>query len=140
MAEGASGLPRLKQCLVRRAGQQEQHGVAASTLQELKIKACNLLAIDLDSQPVTLVLAGDGTIVDDDDYFLCLPQNTEFGVVAKNEKWTASSNTGEGTTWLEEEITNTNEVDGGGEKWQVLARQLKNDLSTIVLMSEEDLQ
>lgn len=47
---------------------------------------------------------------------------------------------GEGTTWLEEEITNTNEVDGGGEKWQVLARQLKNDLSTIVLMSEEDLQ
>ncbi|XP_015676913.1 DNA fragmentation factor subunit alpha [Protobothrops mucrosquamatus] len=140
MAEGASGLPRLKQCLIRRAGQQEQHGVAASTLQELKIKACNLLAIDLDSQPVTLVLAGDGTIVDDDDYFLCLPQNTKFGVVAKNEKWTASSNTGEGTTWLEEEITNTNEVDGGGEKWQVLARQLKNDLSTIVLMSEEDLQ
>ncbi|XP_039223783.1 DNA fragmentation factor subunit alpha isoform X2 [Crotalus tigris] len=140
MAEGASGLPRLKQCLIRRTGQQEQHGVAASTLQELKIKACNLLAIDLASQPVTLVLAGDGTIVDDDDYFLGLPPNTKFGVVAKNEIWAAGSNTGEGTTWLEEEVTNASEVDGGGEKWQVLARQLKNDLSTIVLMSEEDLQ
>ncbi|XP_060538391.1 DNA fragmentation factor subunit alpha [Pantherophis guttatus] len=137
MAEGKSRLPRLKQCLIRRMGQKEQHGVAASTLQELKMKACNLLAIDLASQPVTLVLAEDGTIIDDNDYFLCLPQNTKFGVVAKNEKWTS---TGEGTTWLGEEITNTNEVDSSGEKWKVLARQLKNNLSTIVLMSEEDLQ
>ncbi|KAM3824172.1 DNA fragmentation factor subunit alpha isoform 1-T1 [Vipera latastei] len=136
----AEGLPRLKQCLIRRAGQQEQHGVAASTLQELKIKACSLLAIDVASQPVTLVLAEDGTIVEDGDYFLCLPPNTKFGVVAKNETWTSGINTGEGTTWLEGETRNTNEVDGGGEKWQALARQLKKDLSTIVLMSEEDLQ
>uniref|UniRef100_A0A8C5SNN2 DNA fragmentation factor subunit alpha n=1 Tax=Laticauda laticaudata TaxID=8630 RepID=A0A8C5SNN2_LATLA len=137
MAEGGSRLPLLKQCLIRRTGQQEQLGVATSSLQELKRKACHLLAIDLASQPVTLVLAEDGTIIDDNDYFLCLPQNTKFEVVAKNEKWTS---TGEGTTWLEEEITNTTEVDSSGEKWKVLARQLKNDLSTIVLMSEEDLQ
>uniref|UniRef100_A0A8C6Y2C0 DNA fragmentation factor subunit alpha n=1 Tax=Naja naja TaxID=35670 RepID=A0A8C6Y2C0_NAJNA len=137
MAEGGSRLPLLKQCLIRRTGQQEQRGVAASSLQELKMKACHLLAIDLVSQPVALVLAEDGTIIDDNDYFLCLPQNTKFEVVAKNEKWTSA---GEGTTWLDEDITNTNEVDSAGEKWQVLARQLKNDLSTIVLMSEEDLQ
>ncbi|XP_026571667.1 DNA fragmentation factor subunit alpha isoform X3 [Pseudonaja textilis] len=137
MAEGGSRLPLLKQCLIRRTGQQEQLGVAASSLQELKRKACHLLAIDLASQPVTLVLAEDGTIIDDNDYFLCLSQNTKFEVVAKNEKRTS---TGEGTTWLEEEITNKTEVDSSGEKWKVLARQLKNDLSTIVLMSEEDLQ
>uniref|UniRef100_A0A2D4JAQ3 CIDE-N domain-containing protein n=1 Tax=Micrurus lemniscatus lemniscatus TaxID=129467 RepID=A0A2D4JAQ3_MICLE len=137
MAEGGLRLPLLKQCLIRRTGQQEQLGVAASSLQELKMKACPLLAIDLASQPVTLVLAEDGTIIDDNDYFLCLPQNTKLEVVAKNEKWTSP---GGGTTWLEEEITNTNEVDSSGGKWKVLARQLKNDLSTIVLMSEEDLQ
>ncbi|XP_058017267.1 DNA fragmentation factor subunit alpha isoform X2 [Ahaetulla prasina] len=137
MAESGSRLPRLKRCLIRRMGQREEHGVAASTLQELKMKACHLLAIGLASQPVTLVLAEDGTIIDDDDYFGCLPPDTKFGVVAKNEQWTS---TGEGTTWLGEEMTNTNEVDSGGEKWKVLARQLKKDLSTIVLMSEEDLQ
>uniref|UniRef100_A0A2D4NNH5 CIDE-N domain-containing protein n=1 Tax=Micrurus surinamensis TaxID=129470 RepID=A0A2D4NNH5_MICSU len=137
VAEGGLRLPLLKQCLIRRTGQQEQLGVAASSLQELKMKACPLLAIDLASQPVTLVLAEDGTIIDDNDYFLCLPQNTKLEVVAKNEKWTSP---GGGTTWLEEEITNTNEVDSSGGKWKVLARQLKNDLSTIVLMSEEDLQ
>ncbi|XP_032087471.1 DNA fragmentation factor subunit alpha [Thamnophis elegans] len=137
MAEGNSRLPRLKQCLIRRMGQQEQHGVAACTLQELKLKACNLLAIDVASQPVTLVLAEDGTIIDDNEYFLCLPPNTKFGVVAKNEEWTS---TGEGTTWLEGKISNTDEVDSSGEKWKALARQLKNDLSIIILMSEEDLQ
>ncbi|XP_070615401.1 DNA fragmentation factor subunit alpha isoform X2 [Erythrolamprus reginae] len=135
MAEGSSS--GLKKCLIRRTGQQEQHGVAAASLQELKTKACKLLAIDGASQPITLVLAEDGTIIDDDDYFLCLPQNIKFGVVAKNEKWTC---TGGGTSWLEEEITNTDETDSSGEKWKALARQLKNNLSTIILMSEEDLQ
>lgn len=32
------------------------------------------------------------------------------------------------------------EVDCGAEKWKQLARQLKDDLSNIILMSEEDLQ
>ncbi|XP_063173439.1 DNA fragmentation factor subunit alpha [Candoia aspera] len=141
MAAGGSELPRLKPCLIRRKGQQEQHGVAASTLQELQTKACNLLAIGPASQPVTLVLAEDGTIVSDDDYFLCLPPNTKFVAVAKNEKWTSGSTvSGGGTAWREEEIIHTVEVDTVGEKWKLLARQLKNDLSTIILMSEEDLQ
>ncbi|XP_063001585.1 DNA fragmentation factor subunit alpha [Elgaria multicarinata webbii] len=136
MAAGGSGLSLLKQCLIRRNGQQEQHGVAASCLQELRSKACDLLAIDKASEPITLVLAEDGTIVDDEDYFLCLPPNAKFVALLKGEKWSRSSIDG-GTAWLEREAT---EVDGGGEKWKCLARQLKDDLSTIILMSEEDLQ
>lgn len=50
--------------------------------------ACELLAIDNSLTPITLVLAEDGTIVDDDDYFLCLPSNTKFVALACNEKWT----------------------------------------------------
>lgn len=42
-----------------------------------------------------------------------------------------------GTTWLSESM---DEVDSGAEKWKQLARQLKDDLSNIILMSEEDLQ
>ena len=36
----------------------------------LFLSACDILAIDKSLAPITLVLAEDGTIVDDDDYFL----------------------------------------------------------------------
>lgn len=32
------------------------------------------------------------------------------------------------------------ELDSGAERWKQLARKLKDDLSNIILMSEEDLQ
>lgn len=57
----------------------------------LFLSACDILAIDKSLAPITLVLAEDGTIVDDDDYFLCLPANTKFVVLAGNEKWTHNS-------------------------------------------------
>ncbi|KAM6240765.1 DNA fragmentation factor subunit alpha [Porphyrio hochstetteri] len=125
-----------KRCLVRRRDGRERHGVAASCLRELRDKASGLLAIDEAGEPITLVLAEDGTIVDDEDYFLCLPPNTEFVALAKNEKWSSRS-LGSSTTWLSESV---DEVDSGAEKWKQLARQLKDDLSNIILMSEEDLQ
>ncbi|XP_053136740.1 DNA fragmentation factor subunit alpha [Hemicordylus capensis] len=139
MATAGSELSLLKQCLIRRNGQQEQHGVAASCLRELRSKAHDLLLIDKALAPITLVLAEDGTIVDDEDYFLCLPPNTKFVALAKGEKWASSSIDG-GTAWLEKEVTDVDGVDSGAEKWKHLARQLKGDLSTIILMSEEDLQ
>ncbi|XP_008940298.1 PREDICTED: DNA fragmentation factor subunit alpha, partial [Merops nubicus] len=96
----------------------------------------SVLAIDQARGPITLVLAEDGTIVDDEDYFLCLPSNTEFVALAKNEKWPSRS-LGSGTSRLSEPA---DEVDSGAERWKQLARQLKDDLSNIILMSEEDLQ
>lgn len=53
--------------------------------------ACGVLAIDKAREPITLVLAEDGTIVDDEDYFLCLPSNTKFVALAKDEKWSSKS-------------------------------------------------
>ncbi|XP_077168446.1 DNA fragmentation factor subunit alpha [Paroedura picta] len=139
MTAARSALPLLKQCLIRRNGRQEQYGAAASCLSELRKKACELLALDKGLDPITLVLADDGTIVDDEDYFLCLPSNTKFVVLAKDEKWASSSIDG-GTAWLERETTETDGVGSEGERWRHLARQLKADLSTIILMSEQDLQ
>ncbi|NWS12983.1 DFFA factor, partial [Pachyramphus minor] len=127
---------RLKRCVVRRRDGPEQHGVAASCLRELRDKACGVLAIDKAREPITLVLAEDGTIVDDEDYFLCLPANTKFVALAKDEKWSGKSSDS-GTSWLSEAV---DEVDSAAEKWKQLARQLKGDLSNIILMSEEDLQ
>ncbi|XP_002927482.2 DNA fragmentation factor subunit alpha [Ailuropoda melanoleuca] len=130
----------LKPCLLRRNHSREQHGVAASCLEELRSKACDILAIDKSLAPVTLVLAEDGTIVDDDDYFLCLPSNTKFVALASNEKW-AYSNSDGGTAWISQESFDVDETDSGaGLKWKNVARQLKEDLSSIILLSEEDLQ
>lgn len=61
--------------------------------------ASGILAIDKAREPITLVLAEDGTIVDDEDYFLCLPSNTKFVALAKNEKWSGKSL---GTLWMRE--------------------------------------
>jgi len=41
------------------------------------------------------------------------------------------------SAWLSEPA---DEVDSGAERWRQLARQLRADLSNIILMSEEDLQ
>ncbi|XP_008567034.1 PREDICTED: DNA fragmentation factor subunit alpha [Galeopterus variegatus] len=130
----------LKPCLLLRNRSRDQHGVAASCLEELRSKACDILAIDKSLTPVTLVLAEDGTIVDDDDYFLCLPSNTKFVALANNEKW-AYNNTDGGTAWVSQESFDVDETDSGaGLKWKNVARQLKEDLSNIILLSEEDLQ
>ncbi|XP_074162399.1 DNA fragmentation factor subunit alpha [Sminthopsis crassicaudata] len=131
----------LKPCLLRRNRSRDHHGAAASSLEELKSKACDILAIDKSLEPITLVLAEDGTIVDDEDYFLCLPDNTKFVALTCNETWTYS-NTDGGTAWLSQESFEVkDETDGSeGHRWQNLARQLKGDLSSIILLAEEDLQ
>ncbi|XP_021491882.1 DNA fragmentation factor subunit alpha isoform X1 [Meriones unguiculatus] len=130
----------LKPCLVRRNHSRDQYGLAASSLEDLRSKACEILAIDRSLTPITLVLAEDGTIVDDDDYFLCLPSNTKLVALACNEKWTYNDSDG-GTAWVSQESFDADETDSGaGVKWKNVARQLKEDLSSIIMLSEEDLQ
>nr|XP_045243322.1 DNA fragmentation factor subunit alpha isoform X2 [Macaca fascicularis]XP_045243323.1 DNA fragmentation factor subunit alpha isoform X2 [Macaca fascicularis] len=46
-----------------------------------------------------------------------------------------------GTAWISQESFDVDETDrGAGLKWKNVARQLKEDLSSIILLSEEDLQ
>ena len=128
----------LKQCLLRR-NSREQHGMTASCLEELRNKACDVLAIDKSQAPVTLALAEYGITVDDDDDFLCLPANTKFVALAGNEKWTHNSDLG--TAWITQESFDRDETDSGvGLKWKNAARQLKKELSSIILLSKEALQ
>ena len=101
----------LKQCLLRCNNSREQHGMAASCLEELRNKACDILAMDKSQAPVTLVLEEDGTIVDDNDYFLCLPANTKFVALAGNEKCTHNSDVG--TAWITQESFHRDETDRG---------------------------
>ncbi|XP_029434998.1 DNA fragmentation factor subunit alpha isoform X2 [Rhinatrema bivittatum] len=101
-----------------------------------KVGGCEILALDGTQGPITMVLEEDGTIVDDEDYFLCLPQNTTFVFLCKNESWISSS-----IAWLSRDSEDEDDIDSGAlPKWKHLAGQLRQDLASIILMSEEDLQ
>lgn len=55
--------------------------------------------------------------------------------------WLAFSLSDGGTAWVSQESFDVDETDSGpGVKWKNVARQLKEDLSSIILLSEEDLQ
>uniref|UniRef100_A0A8C5LUD0 CIDE-N domain-containing protein n=1 Tax=Leptobrachium leishanense TaxID=445787 RepID=A0A8C5LUD0_9ANUR len=114
---------RCKECLVCVRGSKEWHGVAASSLQELLEKAY-------------------GTIVEDEDCFLCLLPKAKLMVLTGNKKWAAPSTVDGGTAWLAQEslVVQDNMDDIGDLKWKVLAAQLNENLSNIILMSESELQ
>ncbi|KAE8591784.1 hypothetical protein XENTR_v10018571 [Xenopus tropicalis] len=132
-----------KACVVSLPGSKDRHGVAAASLEELLEKACKKFSLDSSVEPITLVLAEDGTIVEDEDYFLCLPPNTKFVILTGNKKWAPTTLDG-GTAWLARdsmEVEDENMVDGADlTRWKNLALQLKEDLSNIILMSESELQ
>ncbi|XP_075459629.1 DNA fragmentation factor subunit alpha isoform X1 [Ascaphus truei] len=108
-----------------------------------RLKTCKIFALDSTKAPITLVLAEDGTIVEDEDYFLCLPPNTKFLVLTGNKKWAPTTVDG-GTAWLARdsvEVEDPVQMDGGAlPDWKKLATQLRENLSNIILMSESDLQ
>lgn len=131
----------MKRCVVSVRGGAEKYGVAAETLQEFNEKALKLLDVDPAKGPVTLVLAEDGTIVEDEDYFLCLPEDTEFVLLTGNKKWSPCKTDG-GTMWMAGESLELDDVDGSQElpQWKVLAAQLRQNLSNLILFSDSDFQ
>lgn len=122
------------------------------------------------ADPVTVVLEDDGTIVADDAYFLCLPPNTKFMLLHEKETWAPVRRSkcehlcrvpsarpcrfdlielfwpvDGGTAWMARDsvMIETDDVDFSGgvnAPWWFLTQQLKHDLASIILMSEEDLQ
>ncbi|XP_056399789.1 DNA fragmentation factor subunit alpha isoform X2 [Hyla sarda] len=131
----------MKRFVVSLRGAKDKHGVAAASLQEFNEKAIKQLDVDPMQGPIALVLAEDGTIVEDEDYFLCLPEDTEFVLLTGNKKWSPCMTDG-GTMWMARESIDQDDVDGSLEipRWKVLAAQLKQNLSNIILFSESDFQ
>ncbi|XP_069470958.1 lipid transferase CIDEB [Ambystoma mexicanum] len=64
-------------------------GVTAGTLRELMAKAMDALMI---SGLVSLVLDEDGTLVDSEEFFELVDDNTTFMLLEKGQKWTAVKN------------------------------------------------
>ncbi|NXN55892.1 CIDEA protein, partial [Rynchops niger] len=70
---------------VSNASRSSRKGIVASSLQELISKTLDAFLI---SGIVILVLEEDGTVVDTEEFFQSLDDNTHFMVLEKGQKWT----------------------------------------------------
>ncbi|XP_064006304.1 lipid transferase CIDEA isoform X2 [Pogoniulus pusillus] len=75
---------------VSNASRSCRKGIVASSLQELISKTLDAFLIS--AGIVTLVLEEDGTVVDTEEFFKSLDDNTHFMVLEKGEKWTQTRN------------------------------------------------
>ncbi|XP_074501224.1 DNA fragmentation factor subunit alpha [Sebastes fasciatus] len=131
-----------KPCKVCNFSRQRSYGLAVPSLDELKVKGSEFLGFS-PSEPVTVVLDDDGTIVQDQAYFLCLPLNTKFMLLNEREKWVPVRKMDGGTAWMARDslVLEADSVDfAAAAPWWHLSQQLKQDLASIILMSEADLQ
>lgn len=123
-------MTELKAYKVCTTTRQKCYGLAVTSLGQLKIKGGEALGFSPNAS-VSVVLEDDGTIVEDEDYFLCLPANTKFMLLNTNETWTPALQA-DGETWQDS-------VDGA-KSWQSVAERFKQNVANIILMSEADLQ
>ncbi|XP_026223529.1 DNA fragmentation factor subunit alpha [Anabas testudineus] len=133
-----------KPCRVCNFTRRKSHGLVVLSLDELKIKGRDVLGFS-PSAPVTVVLEDDGTVVEDQAYFMCLPTNTKFMLLLEKEAWSPVHRIDGGTAWMlrESMILESDAVDSASSAvapWWELAQQVKQDLASIILMSEADLQ
>ncbi|KAM9751436.1 DNA fragmentation factor subunit alpha [Menidia menidia] len=130
-----------KACKVCNFTREKSYGLVVPSITELKIKGCEVLEIS-PTDSVTVVLENDGTIVEDQAYFLCLPTNTKFMLLHDKETWAPAKKIDGGTAWMARDslVLDTDTVDIAAAPWCGLAQQLKQDLTSIILMSEADLQ
>lgn len=64
----------------------EFKGIVAANLSDLKVKAIHSLGLDVDSDEVDIFLAEDDTLVDNQEYFATIPENTKLIIKANEEK------------------------------------------------------
>ncbi|XP_059910325.1 DNA fragmentation factor subunit alpha isoform X1 [Gadus macrocephalus] len=134
----------MRPCKVCDFKRQHSIGVVVTSLEQLKIKGGESLPIGPDA-PVKVVLEEDGTIVEDEIYFLCLPSNTKFMLLGPQQMWCPVRRIDGGTSWMNRDsmLLEVDAVDGSisqVEPWWLLAQQLKQNMSSIITMSETDLQ
>uniref|UniRef100_V9KT67 DNAation factor subunit alpha-like protein n=1 Tax=Callorhinchus milii TaxID=7868 RepID=V9KT67_CALMI len=125
--------------------------VSACSLQELLSEGKQKLDLDkLDEEKPSVVLEEDGTIVDDEDYFLCQPKNTMFMILRSDEEWVAVNvvapklelSLGAQRDDAADSLYSEDQLDSAehSSNWKPLARQFRENLARIITMSESELQ
>ncbi|NWV65265.1 CIDEA protein, partial [Malurus elegans] len=71
---------------VSNASRSSRKGIVASSLQELISKTLDAFVVT--AGIITLVLEEDGTVVDTEEFFQSLDDNTHFMALQEGQKWT----------------------------------------------------
>ncbi|OWF41252.1 DNA fragmentation factor subunit alpha-like [Mizuhopecten yessoensis] len=113
-------------------------GIIASSLDELRKKGKEKVGL-LPEEPVQVVLEEDGTEIDDDDYFLFLPQNTTLMLLARDQRWAVEGK--EGRSGQDEpDFMTSNEGQEISERTVELITGLQRDITRLIAFSNNDLQ
>uniref|UniRef100_A0A8C3YV08 Lipid transferase CIDEC n=1 Tax=Catagonus wagneri TaxID=51154 RepID=A0A8C3YV08_9CETA len=92
LSEPSSEATRARPCRVSTADRSVRKGIMACGLEDLLIKVRDTLM--LADKPFFLVLEEDGTIVETEEYFQSLADDTVFMVLHKGQKWQPPSQQG----------------------------------------------
>ncbi|XP_059145091.1 DNA fragmentation factor subunit alpha-like [Physella acuta] len=103
--------------------------ITAATLNELISRGCQKLG--LESSKLKVVLEQDGTEVDEEDYFAFLQPNTVLMFLVDGEKWRPCDK----QIVIEQDVT-----DGEADDVEQVSQLIKNNLSHIIMLSNQQLQ
>ncbi|XP_006872256.1 PREDICTED: cell death activator CIDE-3 [Chrysochloris asiatica] len=94
LSDARPEVPRARPYRVSNANRSVRKGIMAHSLEDLLHKVRH--ALMLADKPFSLVLEEDGTIVETEEYFQALGEDTVFMVLWKGEKWLSPSEQGTG--------------------------------------------
>ncbi|XP_006152072.1 cell death activator CIDE-3 isoform X1 [Tupaia chinensis] len=92
LSEPSLEASRARPCRVSTADRSVRKGIMAHSLKDLLCKVQDTLM--LEDKPFFLVLEEDGTVVETEDYFQALAEDTVFMVLQKGQKWQPPSEQG----------------------------------------------
>ncbi|XP_007944017.1 cell death activator CIDE-3 [Orycteropus afer afer] len=92
LSEPSPKAPKARPYRVSNADRSVRKGIVAHSLKDLLHKVRDTLM--LADKPFSLVLEEDGTVVETEDYFQALAEDTVFIVLQKGQKWQYSSKQG----------------------------------------------
>lgn len=112
---------------------QTKISLTAKSFEEAIFKGCKKL--DQASEHVTVVLEEDGTVVDDEDYFAFIPENTVLMFLIGEEKWTER-----GKYVALDETDDGSNISGLDSDVSALLYLLKNDVTKVATLSDDQIQ
>lgn len=92
LSEPSLVAPRARPCRVSTADRRVRKGITAHSLKDLLHKVRDVLM--LANKPFSLVLEEDGTMVETEEYFQALANDTVFMVLQKGQRWQPPSRQG----------------------------------------------
>ncbi|KAI4457709.1 cell death activator cide [Holotrichia oblita] len=110
---------------------EHRKGVVAASLEDLTLKIREKLGVHGD---VIIVLEGDGTEIDDDEYFATLDPHTNLMVLTENQKWQPAAPP------CRLSVDQTDDGKGGGPELAGLVGKLKHNLCHVSLLGGPELE